>query len=322
MNKIHYFMPGMATGPSLKETFKCLVCNRSFLYQHSLDTHVKKHQAAFACQQCDKTFVTQTLLEVHELQNHKAAIQCQQINKSFLTKTSLEVHKFTSHKLCCKICGKVYVKDYYLREHMKKHEETGLECNVCNKTFASRSVLEEHQVLHTRVAGMLKGLKELQCDVCNKTFASRSVLEEHQVLHTRVAGMLKGLKELFPDPVAAQINISKKDKKVIQISFMNEPKPKKKVVIKTAEEAEKVKEPKARVDKTDAMPPSEEVKEPKAKVDKTDAMPTSDEVKEPKARVDQTVTKSPYEEGIFPDMPTKEKTPQPSSFEPTEILGF
>ena len=110
-------------------------------------------------------------------------------------------------------------------------------------------------------------------------------MEEHQVLHTRVAGMLKGLKELFPDPAAAQINISKKDKKVIQISFMNEPKLKKKVVIKTAEEAEKV--------------------------------------KEPKARVDQTVTKSPYEEGIFPDMPTKEKTPQPSSsFEPTEILGF
>ena len=111
--------------------FKCQACDRSFLYKHSLDSHLilKKHQV-FKCKECDKRFISRKEFENHEMEHQPST---------------------------CKLCGKKYSKPFYFREHMKRHEAEALQCKVCSKAFLTKAALDSHQELHNRVEGILIG---------------------------------------------------------------------------------------------------------------------------------------------------------------------
>ncbi|XP_056394082.1 zinc finger protein 554-like [Hyla sarda] len=81
--------------------------------------------------------------------------------------------------ICCE-CGRCFVSEPTLAEHMKKHSvEKPHRCSDCGREFEYRSRLIVHQRTHN-------GGKPHKCEDCGKDFNYRSRLLVHQRKHTGV----------------------------------------------------------------------------------------------------------------------------------------
>ncbi|XP_043984423.1 zinc finger protein 286A-like [Gambusia affinis] len=78
----------------------------------------------------------------------------------------------------CKICGKRFIQQRYLADHMIVH--TGakpFQCGTCGKCFTRKTTLNFHMRIHT-------GEKPYTCEVCSKSFSYSSGLVRHTRIHT------------------------------------------------------------------------------------------------------------------------------------------
>ena len=134
---------------------------------------------AFECGQCDKYYVDEIELQIHEQRHPK--VFCEVCEKSFKTSRHLKQHKFiyTGEKLFqCKICQKSFHQTGVLSRHVATHRAHPCDtirhkrysCDQCEKSFK----LEKYQQKHMR----------LICDNCGKQFKAANVLKQHQVIHT------------------------------------------------------------------------------------------------------------------------------------------
>ncbi|XP_063793660.1 zinc finger protein 888-like [Pseudophryne corroboree] len=106
--------------------------------------------------------------------------QIDEFDSNFSYKHCLDVHQESSTPYICGECGRCFISEPALAEHMKKHSvEKPHRCNECGREFEYRSRLIVHQKTHS-------GDKPHKCNECGKDFNYRSRLLVHQRKHTGV----------------------------------------------------------------------------------------------------------------------------------------
>ncbi|XP_004527134.1 zinc finger protein 175 [Ceratitis capitata] len=171
------------------KNFVCSICEKTFVSQSILSSHLKYHQRkeantkSDACEICGKRFSTKHYLRLHmevhriERQLH----QCNHCDKIYVSKIALDNH-IRLHKgetIKCNECGKEFVRQYELNVHMRFHtRDYPFKCEVCGKNFAIKGHLRTHMWRH-------QGLK-LQCEECGKLFTSTKALQEHSFVHSEM----------------------------------------------------------------------------------------------------------------------------------------
>lgn len=151
--------------------FLCDICGKNFQRSTSLANHLKRVHApkndSNICEICGKCFPTVTSMKCHRVKAHKIIkIQnrkhaCTQCEASYSNPFYLRQHMQRKHNLgaeesaedrlkrTCKVCGKVFHRERYLVEHMRKHTgETPYWCAQCCKGFKSKNYYNSH--VHTK----------------------------------------------------------------------------------------------------------------------------------------------------------------------------
>lgn len=80
----------------------------------------------------------------------------------------------------CNICGKAFLKQAFLIEHMKLHTSPQqYECKVCGKVYKKKSKCTRHEALHSR------DIHLYYCEICDKNFEQKGKYLYHiQNQHT------------------------------------------------------------------------------------------------------------------------------------------
>ncbi|XP_037035074.1 oocyte zinc finger protein XlCOF15-like [Bradysia coprophila] len=148
--------------------YSCHPCKLHFVYQESLEKHMKKeqHHAAvaaaaaaaviketiFPCDECDKKFTRNSDLQIHKLR-HGIVLDCDECGKVFSRKSHLIRHKLIhsgEKQFACEFCEKKFSQNVHLRTHKLKHinDRPTYNCQKCDKKFKSLKGLQNHQQQH------------------------------------------------------------------------------------------------------------------------------------------------------------------------------
>ena len=135
-------------------------------------------------------FPKEFLLRNHKRVVHEAVYSqtfiCDFCAKVFKSKITFNRHRNEEHlgikspKIQCQLCGAWIKNEYYLKRHMKIHEEETKDffCKYCNKKSASREALRKHEnYIHVLKA-------TFNCTFCDKIFKRSIQLKEHLTTHT------------------------------------------------------------------------------------------------------------------------------------------
>ncbi|XP_050517320.1 zinc finger protein 271-like [Diabrotica virgifera virgifera] len=163
--------------------FPCNECDRSFPLQQLLDLHMEKHtkERNFECEVCLNKFYTIYDLQKHSLiHNPDKGFECGVCNKSFNRVSFLrkheKIHKDVEWHTCPK-CDKSFMSKENLNFHMHDHNKSRpFGCKICNKSFVFKQGLERHEVIHSNN-------KPHKCNYCDASFISAIKLTRHITSH-------------------------------------------------------------------------------------------------------------------------------------------
>lgn len=189
-----------------KKKFICDQCSQEFTSKDRLKKHVhnvheqeEKEQKMpskkiYVCIQCNNTSFkgTQPYVNHYRSVHHEMPpeysesnkVYCEQCGKVFLNDKHLKNHVLYSHekkyryknpskKFKCQHCEKIFAHRRNFQEHVQAvHEQnTPHECQECHRKFAFASSLSTHKRLtHTKV----------KCDICQSTLYSAFFLKKHK----------------------------------------------------------------------------------------------------------------------------------------------
>ncbi|XP_063390678.1 zinc finger protein 26-like [Cydia fagiglandana] len=167
--------------------YNCDKCDRGFVTNHRLNTHIKTiHvEGSFQCDNCMKVFSSQQKLKSHVDTVHKMLkrFKCTKCPERFTAyfkryQHLVEIHGQAELEYKCNVCDKVYRKKSMLSQHMKRDhlEERSVQCEICFSNFFSRKELNMHMVKHN-------GARTFECAVCKKAYARKKTLTEHMRIH-------------------------------------------------------------------------------------------------------------------------------------------
>lgn len=120
-------------GEACKKSLSCDYCERTFESFHKLQSHIKlrhKGNNKFACNNCDKEYLSEGELVKHERSIHNILFRYK-----------------------CEVDG--CNQEFVLRRQYKKHQKENhrdkpvFGCTLCEKTFQSKYSLQEHMALHS-----------------------------------------------------------------------------------------------------------------------------------------------------------------------------
>lgn len=168
------------------------MCNRKFSLKKYLSRHIKAiHYKKFQCKNCMKTYFSNKETKEHNCPavplEEKEKYSCLICNKVFLRDVYLKKHmkchenkeKNVSElekKFMCEICAKTFTKISNLNKHFKNHMSPNFKCTICGKEFFRKDVLENHVlVAHKK--------EQFKCKECNKAFKSLKYLKIHVMQH-------------------------------------------------------------------------------------------------------------------------------------------
>ncbi|XP_070137366.1 transcription factor Ouib [Drosophila bipectinata] len=131
----------------------CNLCGKYLKSVENLKNHQLRHLGVkeFACQSCNRRFVTKHLLTLHERVRHlgEQPYPCGYCQLCFLTSAARNYHERLKH-----------IKD-------KKYK-----CEDCGKQFDTASSRKKHMIIHT-------GQKPHSCEMCNVSFSRMDHLKVH-----------------------------------------------------------------------------------------------------------------------------------------------
>lgn len=121
----------VTTDISKEGRFKCDFCSQTFDQRKHLFIHRKTHQL-FPCRNCNSTFGAKVMLDEHlrkscvfrkspRFARTSKAIVCDQCNKSFLSQSSLETHKSAVHKISKEVINNIPRKKNLVYRIKKPH---------------------------------------------------------------------------------------------------------------------------------------------------------------------------------------------------------
>jgi len=168
--------------------FPCTTCTKTFSRKSDLERHIKSHLGIkdFQCIDCGKLFSEEWNLRQHVEIVHlhsNEVFPCNICGKEFKYKTSLHTHNKThlgitrrkeTKDFLCKDCGKQYVRDKELQEHISivHHGERKFECQECGKKFTRLNALKQHNLIHTDE-------NPYTCEFCSKRYKAKANLMKH-----------------------------------------------------------------------------------------------------------------------------------------------
>ncbi|KAJ8958804.1 hypothetical protein NQ318_019562 [Aromia moschata] len=177
--------------------FPCPACRAIFPAVGQLATHAReKHEELtvykrrvmgdnrYKCTVCYKGFPTEMYLNVH-MYYHNGCTMCEETfpNKALLTE-HVKFHKKSIKKALCTECGRGFVRNDYLVQHMRRHRgEKPFKCQYCGKGFPRKTDLTVHERYHTRETTHL-------CSVCGKAF-QRSANREQSKARCRACQFIR-----------------------------------------------------------------------------------------------------------------------------------
>ena len=220
------------TKHSDEKRFKCpdAKCDQLFSKIDAYLEHTKtQHQIKpkFACSKCDKVFVSESRLSLHEYAHtlkkdekktknisksssemsstetleKPIPLQCLKCKITFATLKGYNQHMiFVNHEeVRCPICDQKFVSDIVFKKHLKTHlnrpeEVLATVCPFCDKKFKSEFYLKSHILIHT-------GELPFGCDQCNAKFNRKDKLKRHSLMH--------GAKKKFHCPFRENLSCKK-----------------------------------------------------------------------------------------------------------------
>ncbi|CAH4035909.1 unnamed protein product [Pieris brassicae] len=189
----------------------CGMCDKNFPCLRQLSKHTASHFQNYTCEECGKSYTTQSVLKQHIRFTHSGGCVCRRCRQTFVTAEARRQHVVKSVKcwpyVCmycsttrflrysereehlvkkhgkgerthrCPECGDTFSSRSKYRDHFTtNHSEFCFVCSYCGKKFSCRRYLDEHLVSHT-------GVKQFECSVCLKTFPRKANLSQHMWIH-------------------------------------------------------------------------------------------------------------------------------------------
>lgn len=171
--------------------FQCEYCSTKYKRKDSLRFHLiqahglkldgaelrsdekVKLDGQFKCNQCTKTFQSESFLKQHTRYDHRKEreFKCDYCDKEYTTKSSLDRHLAQLH-------------DYNTNtsdggDNNDKKNDKKPTCNICLKSFFNRSELKIHLRSHLDIT-------EFQCEYCDRAFKSKASLVRHLALNHEI----------------------------------------------------------------------------------------------------------------------------------------
>ncbi len=141
-----------------KNRYECDVCKRVFTRLLSLNEHkyIHTNSKPFECIKCEKTFRQSSNFNKHQKLHQ---------NKS----------QTNGKSIVCKVCGRVFGSQSYLKSHLLSHNNTKTcLCHKCGNSFKYRSDLMRHLKIHDNS-------RQYKCHICQNGFNDSSTLKRHQI---------------------------------------------------------------------------------------------------------------------------------------------
>ena len=152
------------------EDDKCKVCQRRFLTEVSLLTHMKK--VKYSCDTCQENFCFNSDMTAHKVETHhnNISFKCENCTMEFPSKYNLERHNIQK-KHSCEDCLQQFCLKGSLTSHRKTvHGNKTFKCLSCGKEFGTKFNLDRHSNQRTLVV----------CKQCGLQFCNLQDLLKHK----------------------------------------------------------------------------------------------------------------------------------------------
>lgn len=175
---------------TVKSVHHCTECNyrcsRIGNLKRHISTHNKADKTTYKCVLCEKTFLQRSDLTEHT-NTHTKPHQCPLCNQGFARSNTMKRHMDTHIEInnrkyhMCDICFKSFTTVSALRLHRKKYtgglcaEERHFECAICKKSFSRAVNLSAHQ----KSCRIVKPV--FRCAECNQSFSRLGNMKRHMV---------------------------------------------------------------------------------------------------------------------------------------------
>ena len=195
--KICRLMRIRGTGLINNEKLACHHCYKSCITKRALEKHMRLHDLDTfqSCTKCGKLYKNHNTFREHMDKYHGAdeekLFPCEKCNKSFSSETNLNVHIKYIHnvqaRLDCVECEESFKHRNSLVRHLKNIHKIDLnyhtvdanaaivkyKCDKCDKEYSYKGDLNQHKKLHTDIT--------IQCKICSppKTFKFNTNLQRH-----------------------------------------------------------------------------------------------------------------------------------------------
>ena len=157
-------------------------CGNSLLEMHKRSVHV---EPTWKCEICASLYKTKGDLGKHTKRQHDPNEQRTECTKCFSNVVDIVTHTERAHvpgiPFACEICKKSYKVRRYLRRHMLTHKIKTLtyNCPLCKKVFSNAVNLQNHKETHVSKSNESK----LACNICKQLCPRRGLLshiKQHQ----------------------------------------------------------------------------------------------------------------------------------------------